>query len=172
MLQIPGWGLRMRGRRLQIDWREDEQTLYNLYRKEKDPQRRSRLQALWWLRKGHSLRETAQVVGVHYRTLQDWVAWYRQGGVEEILRHRHGGHGGRKPRLTPEEEAQLKELAAQGVLRTIWDGVIWARETCGVSYTYWGMRWVFARLNLRKKVPRPVAPQASLEAQEEWKKGA
>jgi hypothetical protein len=72
--------------------------------------------------------------------------------------------------LTPQEEARLKELASQGEVRTIWDGVVWAKEACGVVYTYWGMRWVFARLNLKKKVPRPIAPQASLAAQEEWKK--
>jgi len=161
----------MRGRRLQIDWQEDEQTLYNLYKKEKDAQRRTRLHALWLLRKGHSLREAARIVGVHYRTLQDWVAWYRLGGLDEVLRRRHGGHGGRKSRLTPQEEARLKELAYQGEIRTIWDGVIWAKEMCGVPYTYWGMRWVFARLNLRKKVPRPIATQASVEAQEEWKRG-
>jgi transposase len=162
----------MRGRRLQIAWQEDEQTLYNLYRKEKDPQRRTRLHALWLLRRGHSLQETARIVGVHYRTLQRWVAWYRRGGLNEVLGRRHGGQGGRKSRLTPQEEARLKELACRGEIRTIWDGVNWAKQTCGVPYTYWGMRWVFARLHLRKKVPRPIAPQASLEAQEGWKKGA
>jgi hypothetical protein len=71
-----------------------------------------------------------------------------------------------------QEEAMLKELACQGKIRTIWDGVTWAKQTGGVPYTYLGMRWVFARLNLRKKVPRPIAAQASLEAQEEWKKVA
>ncbi len=162
----------MRGRRLQIDWQEDEQTLYNLYKREKDSQRRTRLHALWLLRKGHSLRETAQIVGIHYRTLQDWVAWYRQGGWEEVLRHRRGGHGGRTSGLTPQEEAELKERACQGEIRSIWDGVFWAKQACGVSYTYWGMRGVFARLGLKKKVPHPITPQASLEIQKAWKKGA
>lgn len=161
----------MRGRPLRIDWQEDEQTLYDLYKKEKDTQKRTRLHALWLLRKGHPLRETAGLIGVHYRTLQDWVAWYRRGGLDEVRQHRRGGHGGRKSRLTPQQEARLKELAGQGEIRTIWDGVVWAKEACGVGYTYWGMRWVFARLRLKKKVPRPIAPQASLEAQEEWKKG-
>ena len=48
----------------------------------------------------------------------------------------------------------------------------WAREKWGVEYTYGGMRWVFARLGLRKKVPRPRCPQASEAEQEAWKKGA
>ncbi|RME09361.1 MAG: winged helix-turn-helix domain-containing protein, partial [Ardenticatenia bacterium] len=41
----------------------------------------------------------------------------------------------------------------------------------GVTYTYWGMRGVFARLGLRKKVPRQRHPQASVEEQTAWKKG-
>ncbi|MFN4294358.1 MAG: hypothetical protein ACK4JD_09525 [Thermoflexales bacterium] len=51
---------------------------------------------------------------VHCRTVQDWVAWYRRVGLAEALRRRHGGHWRRPPRLTPEQEAQLKEPACQG----------------------------------------------------------
>ena len=68
----------------------------------------------------------------------------------------------------PEQEAQLKELACQGKVRTIGDAVRWAKEACGATYTYWGMRWVVARLGRRKKAPRPIAPQASVKAQEGW----
>lgn len=63
----------MRGRRLQIEWREDKQTLYDRYKQEKDHQNRTRLQALWLLRRGHTMKEVAPIVGVHYRTLQEWV---------------------------------------------------------------------------------------------------
>ena len=27
----------------------------------------------------------------HYRTVQEWAVWYRQGGTAEVLRHRLGG---------------------------------------------------------------------------------
>ena len=45
------------------------------------------------------------------------------------------------------------------------------REEAGVEYTYWGMRHVFERLDLKKKVPREQFPDADPEKQEEWKKG-
>ena len=64
----------------------------------------------------------------------------------------------------------MKVKAEAGELRTIRDGVEWAKSH-GVEYTYWGMRWVFGRLGLRKKVPRPRSPKASAEKQEAWKKG-
>jgi transposase len=155
-----------------IDWREDKQTLYELYKQEKDYQNRTRLHALWLLHQGHSMGEVAALVGVHYRTIQEWVAWYRQGGVAEVLGRRHGGHGGQARRLTDEQEAELEAKAVAGAIRTIQDGVEWARETYQVAYSYWGMRWVFDRLELKKKVPRPKSPQASAEEQEAWKKGA
>jgi transposase len=158
-------------KRLQIEWQEDEATLKQCYLDEKDAQNRTRLQALWQLRRGRTTREVAELVGKHPRTIQDWIAWYRQGGLEEVLRHRHGGHGGKQSRLTTEQMEALKAAASAGQVRCIQDGVRWAQEECGVNYTYWGMRGVFARLELRKKVPRPRNPKASVEQQEAWKKG-
>jgi transposase len=158
-------------RRLQVEWQEDEATLKQYYLSEKDAQNRTRLQALWQLRRGRTIAEVAEMVGKHPRTIQDWVAWYRQGGLVEVLRHRHGGHGGRQSWLTDEQEDELKAAASAGEVRCIQDGVQWAQEQHGVTYTYWGMRRVFARLELRKKVPRPRNPQASAEQQEAWKKG-
>jgi transposase len=157
-------------RKLQIDWHETEDELFRLYKQEKDRQNRTRLQALWLLRPGRAVKEVAGLVGVHYRTVQEWVAWYRNGGVDEVLQRRHGGHGGQERRLSEEQEAELKAQSEAGEIRTIHDGVAWAK-THGVDYTYWGMRWVFYRLGLKKKVPRQKAPQASAAEQETWKKG-
>jgi transposase len=158
-------------RRLQVEWQEDEATLKQYYLSEKDAQNRTRLQALWQLRRGRTIAEVAEIVGKDPRTIQDWVAWYRQGGLAEVLRRRHGGHGGRQSWLTDEQMDELKAAASAGEVRCIQDGVQWAQEQHGVTYTYWGMRGVFARLELRKKVPRPRNPQASAEQQEAWKKG-
>jgi transposase len=158
-------------RRLQVEWQEDEATLKQYYLSEKDAQNRTRLQALWQLRRGRTIAEVAEIVGKDPRTIQDWVAWYRQGGLAEVLGRRHGGHGGRQSWLTDEQMDELKAAASAGEVRCIQDGVQWAQEQHGVTYTYWGMRGVFARLELRKKVPRPRNPQASAEQQEAWKKG-
>jgi transposase len=157
--------------RLQVDWHEDEATLKRLYQEEKDHQNRTRLQALWYLRQGRTIGEVAELVGVHYRTVQEWVAWYRQDGIPEVLSHRHGGARPRKRKLTGVQEAGLRALAEAGEIGTIWDGVHWAKQEHGVTYTYWGMRGVFDRLKLRKKVPRQRSSKASAEQQEAWKKG-
>jgi len=160
----------MRGRPLVIAWRDSEAALTRRYREEQDRQYRTQLQALMLLRQGRRMTEVAAIVGLSSRTVQRWVDWYRQGGLAEVGRHRLGGHGCSPRRLSPAQEAALSALAAAGQIRTIWDGVHWA-EGEGVTYTYWGMRWVFARLLLRKKVPRPCNPKASPAQQRAWKKG-
>ena len=84
-----------------------------------------------------------------------------------MLSRRHGGSGGREPRLSEEEEQALLQKAREGKLRTIWDGVEWARSEADVEYSYWGMRHVFERLDLKKlelkkKVPRQQSLASSL----------
>ena len=78
---------------------------------------RTRLHALWLLRSGRQMGEVASVVGVHYRTLQKWVSWYRTGGVEEVLSHMMKGLG--QPRfLSEDQERELTEEVASGRFRT------------------------------------------------------
>jgi transposase len=159
-------------RPFEVNWQDEEATLFKLYKQETDHQKRSRLQALWLLRGGHSLQEVTDSLGVHYRTVQRWVGWYRQGGLSEALAHRHGARGGPVARLSHDQEAELVSKAREGELRSIRDGVGWAEEEHDIHYSYWGMRQVYERLGLKKKVPRPTSPKASHEAQAAWKRGA
>lgn len=159
------------GRSLVISWRHSRKQLALHYSRERDHHHRTRLQVLMLLRQGKGLSEVADIVGRSYRTLHRWVSWYRQGGLAEVGKHSVGGHGCCARRLSPTQEAALTAKAAAGEIRSVWDGVHWAAAE-GVSYTYWGMRWVFARLQLKKKVPRPCNPKASGAQQRAWKKGA
>jgi transposase len=117
------------------------------------------------------MSEVAETIGVCYESVRRWVDWYRSGGLEGVLSRRHGGSGGKESRLSEEDREKLLRKAKRGELRTISDGVRWAREEAGVEYTYWGMRHVFERLDLKKKVPREQSPDADPEKQEAWKKG-
>lgn len=158
-------------RKLHIEWKDDEAELKAAYQNAKDGQERQRLHAMWLLRQGKSILETAGLLGVHYRTVQEWISWYRKGGIGAVLAHRHGGSRVHPRRLSKEQEAELKAKADAGEIYRIEDGVRWAKEKHQVDYTYWGMRHVFARMKLRPKVPRPRNPKASDADQEAWKKG-
>jgi transposase len=96
------------GQKLEVDWRETATELRKLCRKERNSERRTRLHALWLLRCGKSLNEVAELGGIAYRRLQYWVAWYREGGLTQVL-ERVKGHGrqGRPSRLKPLQQKAL-----------------------------------------------------------------
>lgn len=161
----------MRGRPLVIDWQEDAETLRAAYRREADGEIQPRLHALWLLRAGHRLSETARLVGVHYVTLQTWVAWYRHGGLAEVRQHHNGGRQGRASYLSPAQLAQLAAHAQVGDFRTAQDVQEWLRTTCGVAYSLGGVYNLLARVRWKPKVPRPQSVTTSPAVQEAWKKG-
>jgi transposase len=156
------------GRRWHCEWQHSQEELFQAYHQATDPRLRTRLQALWLLRGGRTLEAAASLTGVAYRTVQTWVAWYRRGGVADVCRHRQGG--GAPAKLTAAQAEALKAQADTGAFRTRWDAIQWVREQYGIAYPYGGMRAVFLRLRLKKKVPRPQNPKASAEDQAAWKK--
>src|SRR5918999_4416147 len=147
----------MSHRRLNLVWQEEEGDLFLLYRQEQDRHRRARLQALWLLRQGYSVEQVRQWVGFSYRTLQRWVAWYRQGGLHAVLA-KTPGHGaqGKRPWLNSKQKDILLAQARQGDFRTIQDAVTWAEAQWGVRYSLKGMYSLFYRPKgpvIRKKRP-------------------
>ena len=160
-----------RGRSIVVDWQDSAETLYKLYCEEDAPKKRQRLQFLWLLRTGNSLRESSRIAAISERSGQRYLKWYREGGVQELLGRQHGGHAPRQSYLTSEQEASLVEKSKEGNLKTVWDAVNWVKDRHKVSYTYSGMNSVLKRLKLNKKVPRPQHEKSDPTAQEAWKKG-
>ena len=119
---------------------------------------------------GHTVAEAAAAVGVHRRTVDRWVAWYRTGGLATVLGHRQGGHGQvRKPR--PEQEAQVATEVATGRFRTAGEIGRWIEASFGVSFRPGGLAHLLARLRAAPKAPRPRHAKADPAAQAAWKKG-
>jgi transposase len=107
-----------------------------------------------------------------YRTIQNWIAWYRQGGLAEVLL-RITGHGsqGVAPFLNERQQRALAAKAELGAFRTVWDAVAWVEARWGIRYTYKGMYALLKRHGFGPKVPRPQSEKANLAQQEQWKKG-
>jgi transposase len=158
------------GRPLQITWRDTAEALGGAYRAERNPEVRPRLQALWLLRQGRSLSDTAAVVGAHYRTVQTWLRWYRQGGVREVRGHHQAGQG-RASWLTADQQEQLVAEAAKGTFFTAQEVQQWIAEHFAVHYRRSSLYGLLARLGCRLKVPRPYNPRSTPEDQAAWKKG-
>jgi len=162
-----------RGRPFVVAWHDEdtEAALRAAYRAERDPALRQRLQAWWLLRSGErAVSEVVRVIGVDYRTVQRWGAWYRRGGLPAIWSHRLGGPG-KAPWLTPEQQEALAQDVATGRFRNAVAIGAWVNQTYGVSYTEGGMDSLLERLRCAPKVPRPLHTNANLADQEAWKKG-
>ncbi len=100
------------GGQLKVDWQESADQLKHLYQKEVHPRRRTRLQALWQLRLGKRIQDVVDLTGASYRRVQQWLQWYRQGGLSEVLRRVVGHHAkGKKPYLN---QRQAKGPGGQG----------------------------------------------------------
>lgn len=140
-------------RRLEIEWQESEAELRQLWQRERHPERRVRLRALYYLRQGKQIKEVSPKLGKGYRTLQHWVAWYRHGGLQEVLQ-RIKGHGkqGRPSHLTFEQETDLLAEISQGQLTTVEAARDWVEEQWGIVYTVSGMHHCLCRLQAR--IPR------------------
>jgi len=160
------------GRRLRMEWQETGEELKALYLKEKHPQRRTRLQTFWHLRNGKRVQEVVEIVGVDCRVIQRWLSWYRQGGLEEVLRRVSGHRATGVPALlNAQQQKALVARVALGDFRTVWDVKQWVKARWGVLYSYEGMRSLMKRHKLGLKVPRPQSEKGSPEKQEAWKKG-
>jgi transposase len=162
----------MHGRPFEVAWRESDtpEALKGTYQRECNPEVRTRLHGLWLLRRGWHLSMVAEAMGTHYRSVQRWVAWYREGGLPEVMRHRMGGPG-RQPLLSPEEEIQVSAAVATGRFRTAWEIRDWIAQQYGASYTLGGVYNLLKRLKCSPKVPRPVHTKPDRQVQAAWKKG-
>ena len=129
-----------RGRKLTIGWavEDDAASLYARYRRERRADVRPRLHALWLVRRGHSAREAAEVLGVDERTVQRWLAWYRAGGLAPI-EGRHAGSQGAPSSTTLEQKGGLAGRGGPGRVRTAAQVPPWGGEGRGVRFTARGM---------------------------------
>jgi len=162
----------MHGRPFEVTWQESDtpEALKSAYQRERDPEVRTRLHGLWLLRCGWHLGRVAEATGTHYRSVQRWVAWYRQGGLPEVMRHKMGGLG-RQPLVRLEEEIQVSDAVARGRFRAAWEVRDWIKQQYGASYTLGGVYNLLKRLKCSPKVRSLVCAKTTRQVQATWKKG-
>ena len=158
-----------------IPWAEADtvEALHQRYLAEADGAVRTRLHALWLLRQpeaGWTPMTVAATLGVHRSTVQLWLKWYREGGLDPICA-RHRGGVGKPSYLTPVQQEALVAEAAQGVFATAQAVRDWIEAEFGVVYTVGSLYTLLPRLGIRLKRPRPRHPKADPQAQAAWKKG-
>ena len=106
-------------KRVAVGWEQTAEELDEWYRAARDLARRKRLQALWLVCRGAAPAEAGRGAGVGARTVERWLRWYRQGGLEAVLRRVPGCNGRRGvSRMSPAQERALLAQCAAGAFRT------------------------------------------------------
>ena len=117
------------------------------------------------------MKRVREMVGVAHVTDQRWVRWYEAGGYRGSGEASVGQWGKPYETWTPAQEQRLREAVSEGRFRTIGEAMACCEKELGVAVSYKKLYDRFRRWGYRKKVPRPMAAKADVQAQEGWKKG-
>ena len=125
---------------------------------------------------GRSRAEAAELCGMDRQTLRDWVHRYNADGLAGL--YDRPGRPGPKPRLLPEQQAQIAAWIEQGPTRSEHGVVRWRcvdlREAIakefGVTLHEGTVGKLLRRLGLRRLSVRPQHPESDPAAQEAYKK--
>src|SRR3982750_3465545 len=144
-------------------------------RRGRDTAASRRMLALALVLEGASREEAARAAGMDRQTLRDWVHRYNEEGLAGLHdRHRSG----RRPRLTPAQEAELATAGERGPDPDR-DGVVrWRRiDLKALIEARFAVRLhersvgkVLRRLGFTRVSVRPRHPKADEAAQEAFKK--
>lgn len=155
-----------------IDILESEAELKELLRQQKTASGKERVQVLYLLKtkKAKTVTEAAELIGKNRGTVQEWLAKYRRGGLEEFLLKKGGG--GRKRKI-PEwaEKALEKKLQDHEGMNSYGEICGWLEEKLGIEAKYKTVhKLVYYRLKASPKVARPKSLEQSEERLETFKK--
>ena len=117
-----------------------------------------------------NLGEAAEALGYSWRQCQRWLASYRKGGLDELLKSRVSERG-RQELVTPEAFEDLEEAMKKGKIATISQADEFLRERHGIEYAHPdGVGQLLRRRKVKLKTGRPRHEKADREEQEAFKK--
>ncbi len=90
--------------------------LYTMYRRTNDARLARRIQAVWLARRGLTCPQIIRVVGASRRTVQQWIAKYNCGGIDELL---DKPRSGRPALLNARQQEQLTRRIQIGVTKKL-----------------------------------------------------
>lgn len=143
--------------------------------KAKDAKAARRMLAIALVLEGVDRKTAAESCGMDRQTLRDWVHRYNAEGLEGLSDRRSAGP---KPRLSPEQKAELARMVREGPDPAV-DGVVrWRRVDLqrkikahfGVTLHERTVGKQLAALGFRRLSVRPQHPKSDPEAQETFKK--
>ena len=151
--------------------------LRSLARRQRSPRTASRMYAIAHALEGLSRAEAARLSGMERQALHDAVVRYNAEGLAGL---HDRPKGRRRPVLDEAEGVALKEIVLAGPDLARHGRTEWTLPALAEEIAHrWGKRLhpasvsrVLRRLGMSKQKTRPRHPQADLQAQEAFKRGA
>ena len=135
---------------------ESVSELKNLIRKSSIGYQKQRLTILYLYRSGQAKtrKQAAQMIGVHRKTVGEWLATYASGGLDALLERAYSP--GRPTQLTKEQQEHLlSELQKPQGFSSYQQITDYIEETYGVKMSYPAVHnLVHYRWGAKLKVPR------------------
>jgi transposase len=124
---------------------------------------------------GASRAEAARRTGMDRQTLRDWVLRFNANGIDALIARKPPGP---KPKLTPDQMAELRQIVLEGPDPKVHKVIRWrcvdlraevARRFSVLVDEFTIGRWL-RKMRLTRLQPRPYHPKKNAEAQEAFKK--
>ena len=146
------------------------------YRTEVNARLARRIHGVYLAKMGRTCPEIMRITGAARRTVQQWLAKYNRGGLDELLDKPRSGQPTKLPR--DREEAFCRRIdngptEADGV--SALNGPVLHQileREFGQTYSLWGVYALLHRLGYSCLCPRPHHEQADPQAREAFKKNS
>ncbi len=160
-------------RKSNIEVKESNETLENLYRKEKNYRLRTRIKCLILLKanKFKGQLELSNYLGVDYATVKRWLKQYREEGLLSLTVFKSSGN--RKSVINSEVHNGLSEKLNDSThpLLGYWDAVIWVNKNYELEIKYNTLRtYLIRHFKTKLKEPRKSHYKKDAQAIEAFKK--
>jgi transposase len=142
-----------------VERRELEQRIRSLH----DRKQADQLRVILYKADGLEHQEIAHLLQMGRNRVSRILQEYTAGGIEAVLQP--GQHTGSAPRLTPEQQAELKVELSTHLYATAQQVIAWVKARWGVEYEVSGMHKLLKRLGFTYKKNRLVPSKADPELQ-------
>ena len=150
--------------------------LRRLYRTQKNARLARRIQGVYLAKMGLTCPQIMKITGSARRTVQQWLAKYNRGGLDELSEKPRPGQPTKLPRHREQEFCcRLEAGPTQKDGVSVLNGPIIRRilqREFGVLYSGQGLYDLLHRLGYSCLCPRPQHEQADRQAQEAFKKSS
>jgi transposase len=158
--------------KFQIKIVESVETLSKLFKQEKNPQKKERILALYWIKANlaESIEHLSSLSGKHRTTVSRWLSSYRKGGLSTMVDIYKSS--GRKPEIPPEiQQALINELKDKEGFSSYKEIQTWLYTVHNLDVSYKVVHdTVRYRIGAKLKVPRRSNVKKDAEAEAEFKK--